>query len=478
MQVQLIATNDPHKGRVIPVDVPAFRIGQSPSCHLRSNSSRISQLHCVILTNDDTVAVLDLGSETGTHVNGEWITSQRELKNGDELIVGRYVFVVSIQAGVQHSRPIHNSAFELVSDSAVRPDRKDGQESETVFEIKFRGQDVFVTKGRLFEMARKGDLLPDDIIRIAGKKMFVDSIPGIIFGKGSSAITVAGNDRNRHYIKTFGSVLAILCLLGVLWVWLIPVLMAGNKNPYGAVRVVGTLTLDGKIIEGVSVILHPRDWNVGFVAGGMTDREGNFMVTTGESPLGSGAVPGEYDITFHKVEMEGAGLSAEEFRQTFGMQQPGKKYVIPQKYEDPKTSGLASIWIEPGGENRFNFDLSSVVEEPRGTVSRNSESSLQSSYRSPYPNIFEAARGGKVRDVEFFVRNGTNVNVKNNFGNTPLHFAARLNTNVEVVEYLVSLPGVEINARNRNGETPLDVTKSEESKRVLFDAGGLNGREL
>jgi len=100
MQVQLLVANKSQKGEVIPVSVPAFRIGRAKDCQLRSNSSKISRRHCVINTHDDTVTVLDLGSENGTYINGKRIASLQELKDGDELKVGRHSFVLSIKTGV------------------------------------------------------------------------------------------------------------------------------------------------------------------------------------------------------------------------------------------------------------------------------------------------------------------------------------------------------------------------------------------
>ena len=103
MQVQLLVANKSQKGQTLPVDVPAFRIGRAKDCHLRSTSSRISQQHCVISMHANTVTVLDLGSETGTYVNGERIFPRQELKDGDQLTVGRHSFTVSIKVGIAHA---------------------------------------------------------------------------------------------------------------------------------------------------------------------------------------------------------------------------------------------------------------------------------------------------------------------------------------------------------------------------------------
>jgi len=142
------------------------------------------------------------------------------------------------------------------------------------------------------------------------------------------------NIESRH-VKIGGSVFAVLCLLGILMVWLVP----GNRSLHGAVHITGTLTLDGKPVDMVNVTLHPRIED-GYVAGGMTDKSGRFRVRTGMDLAHLGAVPGEYDVTFR---MRG---------------------VIPVKYECPRTSGLAPIRVELTGKNSFSFELSSAVPPP------------------------------------------------------------------------------------------------------------------
>ncbi|EAY13222.1 hypothetical protein TVAG_097920 [Trichomonas vaginalis G3] len=57
--------------------------------------------------------------------------------------------------------------------------------------------------------------------------------------------------------------------------------------------------------------------------------------------------------------------------------------------------------------------------------------------------------------IELLISNGVNVNAKNIHGNTPLHIAA-LFSNVESAEILIS-HGAEINSLNKNGQTPLDI---------------------
>jgi pSer/pThr/pTyr-binding forkhead associated (FHA) protein len=356
-----------------------------------------------------------LGSATGTFVNGTRIASDQELKDGDELLVGKHSFVLSIK----------------LSDE---PEEQASTEPEITFEVRDKGQTIIVTKKQLFDMALKGSVLSDDVIAIVGAKtkIFADSVQGIVFkdmptvmppvvpqspisqtpepdpydavfaslasdhsvllelekecseskkstvtvfpeevqalfstadapsvqidsvpdvrkeqtffdlGKPleeplSQAFTWMSDKVSKRQIKIGGFILAGVCLLGIL----VYLFMPDSKSVEGAVRIEGTVTLDGTPVSGANVILHPRNRGVGQEAGGMTDNRGIFTVTTGNDPIGRGAVPGEYDVSF--------------------IMRP----TIPRRYERPVTSGLSPIVVEATGRNRFIFELSSEAGSPQ-----------------------------------------------------------------------------------------------------------------
>jgi hypothetical protein len=130
----------------------------------------------------------------------------------------------------------------------------------------------------------------------------------------------------------------------------------GEGNPHGTVHVEGTVTLDGNPIEGVSVILHPRDGV--HSAGGITGANGRFTVNTSGF---NGAKPGEYDVAFSKIEIPGQNLSFEEsMAQGGGGGQPIPIYHIPQRYESARTSGIDPITVTTDRrQNVFMFELTS-----------------------------------------------------------------------------------------------------------------------
>ena len=215
MQVQLIVADEQRSGQVIPVNVPSFMIGRAEGCNLRSRSSQVSRFHCTITVSNGTVLVQDLGGENGTFVNGNRVSAAQTLKDGDKLVVGTHSFVVSIKAGAGKAKAGEPAAsqddfFELTPSAVSEPRseqsdttrpaapdktavmkenaKKPEQEAaEIMFEIRLDGQRVSVTKGRLFDLARRGSVLPDDLVVVAGTKVFADSIQGIVFGDKSSA---------------------------------------------------------------------------------------------------------------------------------------------------------------------------------------------------------------------------------------------------------------------------------------------------
>lgn len=76
----------------------AIKIGKLESSHLRIDDPNVSRMHCVIETSESgEVSVIDLGSASGTLLNGERVSKAR-LSSGDQLQFGGTVVVVEIGA--------------------------------------------------------------------------------------------------------------------------------------------------------------------------------------------------------------------------------------------------------------------------------------------------------------------------------------------------------------------------------------------
>src|SRR5436189_3639266 len=88
MEIRLLVVQGKPLGKEIPVKESRFLIGRSDECHLRPNSELVSRVHCQVSVEGDTVRLRDLGSSNGTIVNGERISDEVVLNDGDLVQVG------------------------------------------------------------------------------------------------------------------------------------------------------------------------------------------------------------------------------------------------------------------------------------------------------------------------------------------------------------------------------------------------------
>lgn len=64
-------------------------IGRDEHADIRLADPTISRYHAlVVLDPDGTASVRDLGSSNGTRVNGQSLSSERPLVEGDEIVIG------------------------------------------------------------------------------------------------------------------------------------------------------------------------------------------------------------------------------------------------------------------------------------------------------------------------------------------------------------------------------------------------------
>lgn len=97
MQVVLRVVGGKNDGREITIAVPRFIIGRGDTAHLRPSSDLVSREHCAIVVGEDgSVTISDLGSRNGTFVNGNQLAAEHVAESGDSLRVGRLQFEVVI----------------------------------------------------------------------------------------------------------------------------------------------------------------------------------------------------------------------------------------------------------------------------------------------------------------------------------------------------------------------------------------------
>jgi predicted component of type VI protein secretion system len=86
MDARLRVLSGPHAGERIPVQRGKLLIGREEDCHLRPDSEFVSRHHCVLLLDDYTLRIRDLGSKNGTFVNGRRIGSGDTILLHDDMI--------------------------------------------------------------------------------------------------------------------------------------------------------------------------------------------------------------------------------------------------------------------------------------------------------------------------------------------------------------------------------------------------------
>ena len=80
-------------------------------------------------------------------------------------------------------------------------------------------------------------------------------------------------------------------------------------------------------------------------------------------------------------------------------------------------------------------------------------------------DIWEAAKQGNLEAVKQHLADGADVNAKDKYGLTPLHYAAWQGRN-EIVE-LLTANGADVNAKDVDGGTPLHEAASDGRKEVV-----------
>ena len=117
MQVKFKLLKGSHAGKEVKLPAPKCLIGRNDDCHLKPQSEAVSRRHCVILTTDAEVMIRDLNSRNGTYVNGEKITGDTVLLNGDLVKVGPLEFEMLIE---HTAARIKRAKVSDIKDAATR----------------------------------------------------------------------------------------------------------------------------------------------------------------------------------------------------------------------------------------------------------------------------------------------------------------------------------------------------------------------
>jgi pSer/pThr/pTyr-binding forkhead associated (FHA) protein len=105
----------------IEVSQGKFLIGREVDCQLRYDSPFLSRHHCVLLLDEFTLRIRDLGSKNGTFVNGHRIgggegAGETILMDGDSVRIGEIILEIVLDCSV---RGVHSASETAAAPSAL-----------------------------------------------------------------------------------------------------------------------------------------------------------------------------------------------------------------------------------------------------------------------------------------------------------------------------------------------------------------------
>lgn len=90
----IVVEKGPRKGMSFLLKEGNTTVGRHPESDIFLNDVTVSRHHCRFVISGNDLTVEDSGSTNGTYVNDERVDSAK-LKAGDEVLVGRFHFVVA-----------------------------------------------------------------------------------------------------------------------------------------------------------------------------------------------------------------------------------------------------------------------------------------------------------------------------------------------------------------------------------------------
>jgi diguanylate cyclase (GGDEF)-like protein len=88
-------------GRRIPLGPEPCIIGRSSKCDVQLDQESVSRNHARIARNGNVYGVRDLGSTNGTYVNDDIVQEEQQLRDGDQVKVGRTIFKFIVGGNVE-----------------------------------------------------------------------------------------------------------------------------------------------------------------------------------------------------------------------------------------------------------------------------------------------------------------------------------------------------------------------------------------
>lgn len=104
-------------GRTVALFDGEITLGRSRGCGIVLADPCISRVHALVVVRSGRVYVQDLRSSNGTLVNGERISGEREITDGDRVSIGNYDLILRL--GAPPEEPGGGAALEPEGESGA-----------------------------------------------------------------------------------------------------------------------------------------------------------------------------------------------------------------------------------------------------------------------------------------------------------------------------------------------------------------------
>lgn len=111
---QLSMRSGPKPGATFPLDQEETLVGRDLANDIPIDDAEISRRHARFILQDEVVSLEDLGSTNGTFLNGERISSPRQLRVGDVITLGESIVMVFEKAVYEPEATVVSGQYDEV----------------------------------------------------------------------------------------------------------------------------------------------------------------------------------------------------------------------------------------------------------------------------------------------------------------------------------------------------------------------------
>jgi pSer/pThr/pTyr-binding forkhead associated (FHA) protein len=130
MEARFTVISGPFRGQTFQIPRGKFIIGREHDCHLVLDTNSVSRHHCVLLMDDYTLRIRDLGSKNGTYVNRDLApTGERILAHGDTVRVADLIIRLELSL-VGAPMPAASFETDIVERDTTQLDSRPAAESK------------------------------------------------------------------------------------------------------------------------------------------------------------------------------------------------------------------------------------------------------------------------------------------------------------------------------------------------------------